>query len=224
MKKLAAVLLAGGLLAGALAPASAKTAPLWEDAAGDADAGQGLGSSIPAGLDLASGTIEAKGKNVTFTVTHHDMPPTGSLPEAARFMWGFTVGAENLRWTMKSADIGKPDLLGGQTDERIGRVDATGHFRLEGSCESEVVGALNAINCDPLGYYEGTIDAATMSMSVTVPLKDIKAKPGSVILPGGGDAIAICQICWVSHVAERSLNSTIIDSATQTAGYKIPKK
>lgn len=223
MKKLAAVLLAGGLLAGALAPASAKPAQLWEDAAGDADAGQGLGSSIPAGLDLASGTIEVKGKDAIFTVTHHDMPPTGSLPEAARFMWGFTVGSKTMRWTMKSADIGKPDVVAGQTDERVGRVDVTGHFRLESNCETQSIG-INAINCEPLGYYEGTIDSASMSMSVTVPLKDIGAKPGSVIGPGGGDEISICQICWVSHVAERSLNTTIIDSASQTASYKIPKK
>ena len=222
MKKLAIVLLAGGLLAGVLGPASAKPATVWEDEAGDAHAGQGLPSSIPAGFDLASGTIEVKGKDAIFTVTHHDMPPTGSFPEAARFMWGFNVGTESYRWTMKSADIGKPDVAGGQTDERIGRVDALGHFRLEGDCSTTTTG-INFVNCAPLGYYEGTIDAATMSLSVTVPLKDIGAKPGSVIGPGGGDAISICQICWVTHIAERSLNAVIIDTASQTATYKVPR-
>ncbi|MEA2517091.1 MAG: hypothetical protein QOG16_929, partial [Actinomycetota bacterium] len=33
-----------------------------------------------------------------------------------------------------------------------------------------------------------------------------------------------CTVCWVSHVAERSLNNTIIDAAALAASYKIPKK
>lgn len=224
MKKIAAALLAGGMLVGVLGPASAKPKPLWEDASGDADAGQGAGASIPAGLDLIGGGIELKGKELIFSVTHADMPPTGSLPEAARFLWAFAVDGKSYRWTFKSADIGKPDLLGGQTNERVGRIDAQGHFRLESDCASEVVGALNAINCKPVGYYTGTIDPATATVTMKVPLADIGAKPGSVISVGGGNEATICAICWVSHVAERSLNSTIIDDATMTSTYKLPKK
>lgn len=224
MKKIAAVLLAGGMLVGVLGPASAKPKPMWEDAAGDADVGQGSGQSIPAGLDLIGGGIELKGKDLVFSVTHADMPPAGSLPEAARFLWGFSVDGKSYRWTFKSADIGKPDLLAGQTDERVGRVDAQGHFRLESDCAAEVVGALNAINCDPVGYYTGTIDAATATVTMSVPLADIGAKPGSVIGPGAGNEVTICPICWVSHTAERSLDATIIDGASMTSTYKIPKK
>lgn len=224
MRKIAAVLLAGGMLVGVLGPAGAKPKPMWEDASGDADAGQGAGASVPAGLDLIGGAIELKGKDLVFSVTHADMPPTGSLPEAARFLWAFAVDGKGYRWTFKSADIGKPDVLAGQTDERVGRVDAQGHFRLEHDCQSEVVGALNAINCPPVGYYTGTIDAATATVTMSVPLADIGAKPGSVIGPAGGNEVTICPICWVSHTAERSLDATIIDGASMTSTYKIPKK
>lgn len=224
MKKLAAILLAGGMLVGVLGPAGAAPKPLWEDDSGDADAGQGSGASIPAGLDLTAGAIEVKGKNAVFSVTHADMPPSGSLPEAARFLWAFAVDGTGYRWTFKSVDIGKPDLLGGQTNERVGRVDAQGHFRLETDCQSEVVGALNAINCKPVGYYVGIIDPASATVSMLVPLKDIGAKPGSVIGPAGGNEVQICAICWVSHLAERSLSSTIIDTATWSTTYKLPKK
>jgi hypothetical protein len=224
MKKLAAALLAGGLIIGLLGPASAKPKKMWEDTAGDADAGQGLGASVPAGLDLVEGAIELKGKDLVFSVTHADMPPAGSLPEGARFLWAFAVNGTGYRWTFKSADIGKPDVVGGQTDERVGRVDAQGHFRLESDCGSETVGALNTINCKPIGYYEGAIDAATATVSMTVPLKDIGAKPGAVISPAGGNEVAICALCWVTHAAERSLDATIIDTAVWSTNFKLPKK
>lgn len=224
MKKIAAVLLAGGMLVGVLGPAGAKPKPMWEDASGDADAGQGAGASIPAGLDLIGGGIEVKGKDLVFSVTHADMPPAGSLPEAARFLWAFAVDGKGYRWTFKSVDIGKPDVAGGQTDERVGRVDAQGHFRLESDCAVEPVGSVNAINCKPVGYYTGTIDAASATVTMSVPLADIGAKPGSVISAAGGNEVQICSICWVSHVAERSLNSTIIDTATWASTYKLPKK
>jgi len=224
MKRAAALLLAGGLIIGLLGPAGAKPKTMWEDDAGDADVGQGLGASIPAGLDLTSGAIELKGKDLLFHVTHADMPPAGSLPEAARFLWAFNVDSKGYRWTFKGADLGKPDVIGGQTDERVGRVDAQGHFRLENDCQSEVVGALNTINCTPVGYYEGTIDAASATVTMIVPLKDIGAKPGSTIGPAGGNEIAICALCWVSHIAERSLDASIIDSAIWSTTYKLPKK
>jgi hypothetical protein len=54
-------------------------------------------------------------------------------------------------------------------------------------------------------------------------MKLIGAKPGSVIAGGGGDAAAICQICWSTHAAERSLNTTNIDLAAQAKTYKVPR-
>ncbi|MGH2730493.1 MAG: hypothetical protein ACRDJI_07765, partial [Actinomycetota bacterium] len=95
-------------VAGAAGASAPKT--VWEDPAGDADLGQGLGGSIPAGFDLAGGTIALNKGNLEFTVTHHDMPPTGSAPETFRFLWNILVGDEPYRFTVKSVDIGKPDV------------------------------------------------------------------------------------------------------------------
>ncbi len=226
MKKLSVYIVAALAFAAIAAPATAgapKT--VWEDDAGDADAAQGLGQSIPAGFDLVSGAI-AKGKTtLDFTVTHADMPPSGSLPEGFRFLWAFSVDGVQYRITAKSADIGKPDVLAGQTTERVGTVSPTGHFRLEGDCKAgETIGTLQPINCKPLEYVTGAFDAAAKSFTVQIPLASVKAKRGSVVQGGGGDAVTICQICWVTHAAERSLNSTIIDSASMTTTYKVPKK
>lgn len=227
MRKLIVTFLSLGLLAGLLPQAFAAKAagPVWEDPFGDADGAQGLGASIPGGFDLVSGAIAKNGANLEFTVTHADMPPSGSLPEGFRFLWAFSVGEENYRITAKTADIGKPDLLAGQTTDRVGQVDPTGHFRLEGDCATgEPIGVLTPTNCAPLEYVEGTFDAASKSFTVIIPMKSIKAKKGSVIGPGGGESIAICSICWISHLAERSLNTVIIDAATMAGTYKVPRK
>lgn len=222
MKKILAFVIASGLLFNLIASASAapKPATLWEDPAGDADAGQGLGQSIPGGWDLTSGAVVKKGANLEFTVSHADMTPMGSAPEASRFLWNFTVNGKPFRLTVKSADLGKPDALGGQTTERVGRADLQGHFRLEGECVTDASLPLQRVNCPPLAYLEGSFDPAAKTLTVIVPLKAISAKAGSVIGPGASN---ICTICWVSHVAERSLSNTIIDTATQTSSYKVPK-
>ncbi|HEU4481144.1 MAG TPA: hypothetical protein VFS18_04600, partial [Actinomycetota bacterium] len=118
---------------------------------------------------------------------------------------------------------GKPDVAAGQTDERVGRVDAQGHFRLEGECARDATLPVGMINCPPVAYLDGTWDPASMTFTAIIPLKTVKAKPGSLVAPGGGENVSICSICWVTHYAERSLNTTVIDAAGQTVTYKVPK-
>ena len=221
MKKLS-LMLASLMLLGVVGAAQAKPITLWEDGAGDATMGQAP-QSVPVGWDLLSGAIEKKGTDLLFTVTHADMPPIGSAPEMSRFIWNFAVDGEPYRFTVKSVDIGKPDVLAGQTTERVGRADVNGHFRLEGEClQTPTPAGPSTVNCPPLAYLEGTFDAATKSFTIILPLAAVKAKPGSLISPGGDQ---ICIICWVSHTAERSVSpNTIIDSAAQLVTYKVPKK
>ena len=223
-KLLSAFLAAGSIVAtiGAAEAAKLKFSPAWTDAANDADAQQGVGASVPGGFDLVTGAIGRNKNNLEFQVAHADIQP--SLPEGFRFLWAFNVDGEDYRLTVKSADIGKPDVIAGESDERVGRVDATGHFRLEGNCETgETVGVLQPINCEPIAYLTRTFDTAAKMLVFPVPMKLIKAKTGSVIAGGGGSAVTICQICWVTHAAERSLNATIIDAATMTTSVKVPK-
>ena len=221
MKKLISVLVAGGLVFGVVAAASAAPKVVFSDPVGDATIGGQTPANLPGGWDITEGAIERKGGNLEFTVTHGDMPPFGSMPEGTRFIWNFNVGTTPYRLTVKSVDLGKPDVATQSGTERIGRVDVAGHFRLEGECTTDNTLPVGFVNCPVVGYYDGTFDPASMSFTAVIPLKDIKAKPGSKII-GGGDNI--CIICWVSHYAERSLSpTTIIDSAAQTVTYKVPK-
>lgn len=226
MKKALALLLTAGLLFSVLASAQAAPKPVsvFEDVAGDADAGQGVGASIPAGFDLAGGSIALNGKNLDFTVTHHDMPPTGTLPEGARFIWVFNVGGKDYRLIVKRLDVGKPDAINGDGTERVGQVDPNGHYRVEGDCTQDSTLPVGLIKCKTLGYITGSFDPASKSFTASVPLALIKAKAGMVISGGAGDAAAICAICWITHTAERSLSTSVIDAAAQAVSYKIPKK
>jgi hypothetical protein len=226
MKKAFAALIATGLLFGVIAQAGAAPKPVnvFEDASGDADVGQGAGASIPLGFDLAGGSIALNGKNLDFTVAHHDMPPTGTLPEAARFIWVFTVGAQEYRLIVKRVDVGKPDAVNGDGTERIGQVDPNGHFRVEGDCIQDQSLPVGLVKCKTLGYITGTWSPADLSFTASVPLSLIKAKAGMTVTGGGGAAAGICAICWIPHHAERSLNTTTIDAAAQLVSYKIPKK
>ena len=224
MKKITTLLLALGLVFGAGAAHAGKAKPVqvWEDAAGDAgNQDSGVPGVDQAGFDLATGSINKVGSNLEFTVTHHAMPPTGTAPEAFRFLWNIMVDGEAYRFTVKSADIGKPDVAGGSGQERVGRVDAQGHFRLEGECVTDSTLPVGFINCPPVAYLDGSWDPANKSFTIVLPLKTVKAKTGSVISFGG--SANICGICWVTHYAERSLNTTIIDSAGQLVSYKVPK-
>ena len=230
MKKLIAVSAAVGLLLtlGGVASAS-RPAVVWEDAAGDAgNQNSGVPGFDYAGFDIVSGAIARDKTNLNFTVTHSQMLPSGTLPEAFRFLWGFNVDGTDYRITVKRADVGKPDVSQGQTTERVGRVDATGHFRLEGDCGTTNMG-IDFINCKPLAYLEGTWDPATKSFTAVIPMDLVKAKSGSKIQAAGGDAAQICAIgggaiCWVTHNAERSLNYTVIDSAAQARPYRVPRR
>jgi hypothetical protein len=234
MKKIFATFVILGLIVGSIGSASAAKKPkaitLFEDPSGDADNAQGLGQSIPGGFDLVSGTVKKVGKDeLEFVVTHADMPPTGSAGEAFRLIWGVTVGSTQYEMTIKSLDVGKPDVIAsamGQDpngEERVGTV-YQGVARTE-ECGTIVLG-INWSQCTTIGYYDAVFDPAAMTITWTIKMADFKAKAGTVIAGGaGGRATTGCQICWVPQYVERSLTpQTIIDAATQTVSYKIPKK
>jgi hypothetical protein len=225
MKKAFALLLVAGLLAGVVGSASAAKKPvvMFEDPAGDADNAQGLGQSMPGGFDLIGGTLAVKGKNLEFVVSHADMPPTGSGPEAFRLLYHFAAGAEQYRFTVKSVDVGKPDVVaGGVGQERIGQV-YQGVARLEQCSETPAPAVLTLVQCVTSVYAEATFDPAAGTVTWQIPLSSVKATKGMLIVGGtSGAASTNCQVCWVPHYAERSLTpQTIIDSAGITGSFKI---
>ena len=232
MRKLIGASIVALLLGGLVLPAGAakpKVTLAFEDAAGDAgNQGSGAPGAAEAGFDLVKGEIsQQKAGEVTFTVTHASMPPTGTPAEAFRFIWGFAVDGTQYEWTVKSVDVGEPDVVTTaitQTpygEERVGQV-YQGVARLE-ECGSVAAPNLTLATCDAISYFDATFDPAAGTVTWTADLKSLGAKKGSSITGGGGTRAATgCQICWVPHYAERSLTPhTIIDAATQIGTHKV---
>ncbi|MDP9068680.1 MAG: hypothetical protein M3N53_10115 [Actinomycetota bacterium] len=230
MRKIATLLLGAAVAAALISPAgAAKAKPVWTDNAGDSGATffeQPIPGSEQGGFDLVSGAIAKNKANLDFTVTSSAMPPFKTLPEGVRFLWAFAVNGESFRVTAKAAEIGKPNPADQSNMDQIGKVYADGFFRLEGECGATTVGAVSLVGCKTLGYIPGKFDPASKSFTFSVPMKAVKAKTGSVIAAGAGDAATLClgaAACWTSHVAERSSDRTVIDSAIWTTTYKVPR-
>lgn len=226
----------------ALAPLQADAAPkvvtVFTDATDDSgiNAGTVIPGSTNLGVDLVKGTIARKGNNLDYTLKFAKaFPNFGQLPEGTRVMWQFTVGkGVEYRFTVKSFDIGKPDPLQQDGTDRVGKVYDKGQFRLE-KCGDPINGSLPVsppvtfVGCQTVkaGFLMGKVDAASATLSWSMPLSLIKAKTGTVITNGLGQFNSNgCAICIISHVAERSLaGSTIIDSGAPSGSgkYVIPK-
>lgn len=198
---------------------------VFTDQAGDAGVNEQAlpGGPAQAGMDLVKGTIARAGVNLVFTVEMASMPSPGSMPEAARLLYHFDIEKTPWRITAKSVDIGKPDVVARTGVERAGKVETAGHFRLE-QCSSDTTLPVTLSQCNPVGYLKGAVDVAAKTLSWSIPLADLKAKPGMKVKPGtSGASDTGCEICWVLHKAERSLTPvTVIDGATAKA-WTIPK-
>ena len=229
MRKIASILVAGSIVFGLVGSANAGApAVVFEDPADDAgltDQSVALPVASMGGFDLTSGSIAKSGKDLEFTVTHSAMPEGGSVGEAMRLLWHINSGGIEYRFTVKSLDIGKPDVIAGDGQDRLGKV-YEGLARLETCVDEALPAVLTLVNCKAAEFYTATFDAAAKTVTWKVPLASIKAKTGTLI--GGGTTGASgtnCQICWVPHYAERSLTPrTIVDAAVQTITYKVPKK
>ena len=228
-------LLAIPLIALAALPAHAapKVTTVFTDPAGDAGlTPQGTPTPIAPfnslGIDLTKGTISRQGANLKYSITLGSaFPNFGELPEASRLVWQFTVfkGAE-YRFTIKSFDIGKPDVVQQNGTERVGKVYDKGEFRLEQCGDPNATLPVTLSQCNPIAYLNGTVDATGKTISWTMPLALIKGKTGMKLQNGtGGLNPTGCNICFVAHYAERSLTpNTVFDDAIPTAtAYVIPK-
>ena len=228
MKRLFAIILAGGLLAGVIGTAEAaklKQTKVFEDVAGDsgnAEQAQAIPGFDQLGLDLVGGSIATVGKNLRFTVTTAAMPANGFFPEGVRLLWNLNVGGTEYKFTVKSFDIGKPDVVaGGVGQERIGKVYANGVVRLE-ECKEESVG-ITLVQCIASLYTEPKFDPAAKTITWEIPLTAVKAKKGTPIAAGtSGHAGTNCPVCFIAHYAERSLSpNTTIDAATISGIHKV---
>ena len=225
MRRLFTLAVSATLLAAVAGQATAAPLKVFEDAAGDAG---NQDSSSPgaaeAGFDITAGTIDKVGKDLVFSVEHASIPASKQPGEAFRFLWHFDVKGKQYRFTVKSLDIGKPDVAAQSGSERVGQMYTDGVARLEeGYTDATLPITLSQFSA--IDYYGVEFDFDLQAMSWKMPLSALKLKPGSKVTPGtGGSTTTGCQVCWIPHYAERSLTPhTTIDSAVIAKTYTVPK-
>jgi hypothetical protein len=224
-----AVLALGALIAsaalvpsGALAAKKAKLKVVGKDAAGDW--GSNVAAEVgpagdPVGQDLLAASIGANGKNIDFQIKVSSLPDNGGVPEGTRYTWIILVNGEQY------------ELDGKWSNYTRGACDPTGNacppprdpgmqpFLIRGNCGSN--GA--TVACQELGIVQATFDAAKGTITIPVPAKMIKAKPGTKIAAGtqadsGFSGVSAAPSAFYSHSAAP------YDTLMPTKIYKVPGK
>jgi hypothetical protein len=201
MKKLVSLALVG-LLAGLMAvPAQAGKVKkpagpvvVGTDAAGDwgtnADPTLGdtpIGDTLGQDLVGASIGMTEDKKSLNFIFQLNALPPSGGMPEFSRYTWDFTVdGGDTIELDGKFTNYsrGACDPTSGQCPPP--RDPGMQPFLVRGACTVEALVVTNLTICEELARVQGVFDAAAGTITVTVPLEAIKAKPGSKIAGATG--------------------------------------
>jgi hypothetical protein len=185
--------LVAGLLLAPVQSASAgkkkkKSGPVvvGEDPAGDwgSNVDPNIGPAGDAmGQDLVGAEIGmADAKTINFIIKVNMLPPNGGMPEFTRYTWDFSVdGKDQLeidgKWTNYTR--GACDPTSGQCPPP--RDPGMQTFLVRGNCHVEALVATNFTICEELATVTGIFDPAAGTITIPVPMANIKAKPGSKI-------------------------------------------
>lgn len=233
MKKIAIALAVTIVFAALFAPAVAAKAKkkkggpmvVATDDAGD------WGSSVDAtispigaaiGQDLVEATIEmVDAETVEFVIKVTGLPPTGGIPEFARYSWDFTVDGEPYGMSGNFTDYARGVCYPAHTGscpppENPG--PAPFYIR-NGPC---TIGAGGLGECNLMATVEATFDVATGTITIPVPAEAISVKPGSKIGPGTNSVYG--ATIYASPAAVSSTPNLPHDTMVSLKTYKAPKK
>ena len=217
-------LLAGALVPGAAA-AKSKKGPVVvgtdaaDDWGGNVDPTLApLGDAL--GMELVEAAIEpADAKTLNFIITLNSLPPSGGVPELARYVWTMTVDGELLQVDGKFTNYSR-----GACDPTAGtcpppRDPGQAPFAVRGNC-TDNGGA--AVTCEEIGSVNATFDAAGATITIPVPLELLGAKPGSKIANGTQTGSNFSGI-WAIPSAFVSQGNMPLDALVITKTYKVPR-
>jgi hypothetical protein len=170
------------------------------------------------GQEMVAASIGmADKKTVNFIITLNSLPPNGGVPELSRYTWDFLVDGEFTELDGKYTNYSRGicDPTSGQCPPP--RDPGLYPFFVRGNC-----GAVGSVTtCEELGLVEAVFDAEKATITIPVPLKLIKAKPGSKIAPGtnlfGGSISAAPSAIFTSAAMP-------MDLLLVTGTFKVPGK
>lgn len=197
MKKLALSLVLALTLAVALVSPSALAGAKAKKKSGPqvvgTDVADDWGSNVdptiaPAGTALGQELVEASiamadMSTVNFIIKLAGLPPSGGIPEFARYSWDFTVDGNAFGMSGGFTDYARGVCYPAHTNSCPPPKDpgSSPFFIRSGPC---TIGGSGLGECNLLATAHATFDTATGTITIPVPLEAIGAKPGSKIGPG----------------------------------------
>jgi hypothetical protein len=228
-RALVALLLVGTLAAPAgIASAKGKKAgPVVVGTDDAADWGASVDPTIaPVGSALGQELIEASiamadAKTVNFVIKVTGLPPTGGIPEFARYSWDFTVNGEAFGMSGNFTDYGRGICYPAHTNSCPPPKDpgSAPFFIRQGPC---TIGTGGFGECNLVATAHGVFDAAAGTITIPVPLEAIKAKPGSKIGPGANAVFGATIYSSPSAITANANGPH--DTMVVTKTFAIPKK
>ncbi len=229
MKKLLSALVLAVSVAALLAPAAnAGKAPKPVKVATDdaADWGSNVDATLaPVGKALGQELVEASigmadAKTVNFVIKVAGLPPTGGIPEFARYSWDFTVNGEAFGMSGNFTDYARGICYPAHTNSCPPPKDpGTQPFYVrQGPC---TIGAGGLGECNLVATAKATFDVATGTITIPVPSAAIGAKPGAKIGPAANAVFGATIYASPSFITANANGPH--DTMIATGTFTVPK-
>lgn len=233
MKKLTLFLLVLTLAAAIIAPTGAAAAkakkpagPVVVGTDDAADWGANVDPTIaPVGAALGQELVEASigmadAKTVNFVIKVAGLPPTGGVPELARYSWDFTVNGSAFGMSGNFTDYARGVCYPAHTDSCPPPKDPGQQpfYIRQGPC---TIGTGGLGECNLVATVQATFDGASSTITIPVPLEALKAKPGSKIGPGTNSVFG--STIYASPAAVTANANGPHDTMVATKTFVVPK-
>lgn len=231
MKKLIIALLAALSIAALLVPSVSakgkKAGPMVVGKDDAADWGSNVDATIaPVGGALGQELVEASiamadAKTVNFVIKVAGLPPTGGIPEFARYSWDFTVNGEAFGMSGNFTDYARGICYPAHTNTCPPPKDPGQQpfYVRQGPC---TIGTGGLGECNLVATAQAVFDTAEGTITIPVPADAIGAKPGAKIGPGANSVFG--ATIYASPAAVTANASGPHDTMTATGTYVVPKK
>jgi hypothetical protein len=173
------------------------------------------------GQELVEASIEmADPKTVNFVITVSGLPPTGGIPEFARYSWDFTVNGSAYSMSGNFTDYARGVCYPAHTNSCPPPKDPGQQpfYIRQGPC---TIGTGGLGECNLIATVQGVFDAASSTVTIPVPLETIKAKAGSKIGPGTNSVFG--STIYASPAAGSANANGPHDTMVATKTFVVPK-
>jgi hypothetical protein len=190
------------------------------------DWGSNVDSTIaPAGTQLGQELVEASiamadATTVNFVIKLAALPPTGGIPEGARYSWDFTVNGEAFGMSGNFTDYARGVCYPAHTNSCPPPKDPgmQPFYIRQGPC---TIGAGGLGECNLLATVKATFDTASGTITIPVPLEVLGAKAGSKIGPGTNSVFG--STIYASPAAVSANANGPHDTMISTGVFTVPK-